>query len=301
MESSKALQRKNNNYQLDFVRTTVINIIYLLCGIVVSRGAVLGTLAPFGASFASAVPKKYLLSSLLGAGFGYILLNPSDSFRYIAVIVSIGGLRWLLSDLPRIHKSKMFAPLIAFFPILATGVALTFVSTSTLTSFADCLVEAVLAGASAYFMSVAVKLSEEKRSINAFNQQETASLVMTGCVMILAFGSITYLNISLGRIVAVIVVLLCARYGGINGGAVSGIATGAVFSIASRTLGFICGGYSFGGLLSGLFAPTGKLGCAISFVIANSVMSLAFGESDMVSAVLIENLIGTTVFMVLPK
>ena len=301
MESSKVLQRKNNNYQLDFVRTTVINIIYLLCGIVVSRGAVLGTLAPFGASFASAVPKKYLLSSLLGAGFGYILLNPSDSFRYIAVIVSIGGLRWLLSDLPRIHKSKMFAPLIAFFPILATGVALTFVSTSTLTSFADCLVEAVLAGASAYFISVAVKLSEEKRSINAFNQQETASLVMTGCVMILAFGSITYLNISLGRIVAVIVVLLCARYGGINGGAVSGIATGAVFSIASRTLGFICGGYSFGGLMSGLFAPTGKLGCAISFVIANSVMSLAFGESDMVSAVLIENLIGATVFMVLPK
>lgn len=301
MESSKALQRKNNNYQLDFVRTTVINIIYLLCGIVVSRGAVLGTLAPFGASFASAVPKKYLLSSLLGAGFGYILLNPSDSFRYIAVIVSIGGLRWLLSDLPRIHKSKMFAPLIAFFPILATGVALTFVSTSTLTSFADCLVEAVLAGASAYFMSVAVKLSEEKRSINAFNQQETASLVMTGCVMILAFGSITYLNISLGRIVAVIVVLLCARYGGINGGAVSGIATGAVFSIASRTLGFICGGYSFGGLMSGLFAPTGKLGCAISFVIANSVMSLAFGESDMVSAVLIENLIGSTIFMILPK
>ena len=301
MESSKALQRKNNNYQLDFVRTTVINIIYLLCGIVVSRGAVLGTLAPFGASFASAVPKKYLLSSLLGAGFGYILLNPSDSFRYIAVIVSIGGLRWLLSDLPRIHKSKMFAPLIAFFPILATGVALTFVSTSTLTSFADCLVEAVLAGASAYFMSVAVKLSEEKRSINAFNQQETASLVMTGCVMILAFGSITYLNISLGRIVAVIVVLLCARYGGINGGAVSGIATGAVFSIASRTLGFICGGYSFGGLMSGLFAPTGKLGCAISFVIANSVMSLAFGESDTVSAVLIENLIGSTIFMILPK
>ena len=301
MESSKALQRKNNNYQLDFVRTTVINIIYLLCGIVVSRGAVLGTLAPFGASFASAVPKKYLLSSLLGAGFGYILLNPSDSFRYIAVIVSIGGLRWLLSDLPRIHKSKMFAPLIAFFPILATGVALTFVSTSTLTSFADCLVEAVLAGASAYFISVAVKLSEEKRSINAFNQQETASLVMTGCVMILAFGSITYLNISLGRIVAVIVVLLCARYGGINGGAVSGIATGAVFSIASRTLGFICGGYSFGGLMSGLFAPTGKLGCAISFVIANSVMSLAFGESDTVSAVLIENLIGSTIFMILPK
>lgn len=301
MESSKVIQRKNTSYQGDFVKTVVVNIIYLLCGIVVSRGAVLGTLAPFGASFASAVPKKYLLSSLLGTGFGYILLNPSDSFRYIAVVVAIGGLRWLLSDIKKINRSKMFAPLVSFFPILATGVSLTFVSTSTLSTFADCLIEAVLAGAAAYFMSVAVKLSEEKRSITAFNQQETASLVMTGCVMILAFGSITYQGVSLGRIIAVIVVLLCSRYGGINGGAVSGIATGAVFSIASRTLGFICGGYAFGGMMAGLFAPIGKLGCAISFVIANSVMSLAFGESDAVSAVLIENLIGSTVFMVLPK
>lgn len=297
---SKAIQRKNH-YQSDVAKTTVINFIYLICGIIVSRGAVLGTLAPFGASFASAVPKKYLLSSLLGVGFGYILLNPSDSFRYIAVIVSIGGLRWLMSDIPRINKSKIFAPLVSFFPILATGVALTFVSTSTLSTFADCLVEAVLAGVASYFMSVAVKLSEEKRSITAFNQQETASLVMTGCVMILAFGSITYLGISLGRIIAVTVVLLCARYGGINGGAVSGIATGAIFSIASRTLGFICGGYAFGGLMSGLFAPTGKLGCAIAFLISNSVMSLAFGDSETVSSVLIENLIASTVFMVLPK
>ncbi len=297
---SKAIQRKNN-YQSEFAKTTVINFIYLLCGIIVSRGAVLGTLAPFGASFASAVPKKYLLSSLLGVSFGYILLNPSDSFRYIAVIVSIGGLRWLMSDIPKIHKSRMFAPLVSFFPILATGVALTFVSTSTLSTFADCLVEAVLAGVASYFMSVAVKLSEEKRSITAFNQQETASIVMTGCVMILAFGSINYMGISLGRIIAVIVVLLCARYGGINGGAVSGIATGAIFSIASRTLGFICGGYAFGGLMSGLFAPTGKLGCAIAFLIANSVMSLAFGDSDTVSSVLVENLIASTVFMVLPK
>ncbi len=301
VEVKNAVRKRQQSYQNDYVRHGVVNLVYLLCGVLVSRGAVLGSLAPFGASFAAAVPQKYLLSSLIGTAFGYILLNPSDSFRYLAVVIAIGALRWLMSDLSKICKSRIFAPLVAFIPIFATGVALIFASTSTLTTFTDCLIEAVLAGAAAYFISVTVKLSGETRSISAFSQHETASIVMTGCILILAFGSIAYQNISLGRIIAMIIVLLCSRYGSVTGGAISGIATGSVFSIAARENGFICGGFAFGGLMSGLFAPLGKLGCAIAFVISNSVMSLAFGGNTPLSSVLVESLAAATVFMILPK
>lgn len=301
MESTKALKRKTSDDRKDFVRNGAVNFIYLLCGLLVSRGTLLGTLAPFGASYAAAVPKKYLFSSLVGTTFGYILLKPTDSFRYIAVIVAIGALRWLMGDIEKVSKSRLFAPLAAFLPTLATGIALLFASTSTLSSFADCFIEAVLSGAAAYFISVSVQLADEKRGISAYTRQETASLVMTGCVLILAFGSITFENISLGRIIAITAVLLCARYGGVNGGAVCGIATGAVFSIASRAQGFVCGGFAFGGLMAGIFAPVGKLGCAIAFLISNGIMSLAFGQNTQLAAVLIESLIGSVVFMILPK
>ena len=301
MESTKALKRKTSDKRNDFVRNGAVNFIYLLCGLLVSRGTLLGTLAPFGASYAAAVPKKYLFSSLVGTAFGYILLKPTDSFRYIAVIVAIGALRWLMGDIEKVSKSRLFAPLAAFLPTLATGIALLFASTSTLSSFADCFIEAVLSGAAAYFISVSVQLADEKRGISAYTRQETASLVMTGCVLILAFGSLTFENISLGRIIAITAVLLCARYGGVNGGAVCGIATGAVFSIASRAQGFVCGGFAFGGLMAGMFAPVGKLGCAIAFLISNGIMSLAFGENTQLAAVLIESLIGSVVFMILPK
>lgn len=301
MESTKALRKKTSDNRNDFVRNGVVNFIYLLCGILVSRGTLLGTLAPFGASYAAAVPKKYLFSSLVGTAFGYILLKPTDSFRYIAVIVAIGALRWLMGDIEKVSRSRLFAPLIAFLPTLATGIALLFASTSTLSSFADCFIEAVLSGAAAYFISVTVELAEEKRGISACTRQETACLVMTGCVLILAFGSLTFENISLGRIIAITAVLLCARYGGVNGGAVCGIATGAVFSIASRAQGFVCGGFAFGGLMAGMFAPVGKLGCAIAFLISNGIMSLAFGEDTQLAAVLIESLVGSVVFMILPK
>lgn len=301
MESTKALKRKTSDNRNDFVRNGAVNFIYLLCGLLVSRGTLLGTLAPFGASYAAAVPKKYLFSSLVGTAFGYILLKPTDSFRYIAVIVAIGALRWLMGDIEKVSKSRLFAPLAAFLPTLATGIALLFASTSTLSSFADCFIEAVLSGAAAYFISVSVQLADEKRGLSAYTRQETASLVMTGCVLILAFGSLTFENISLGRIIAITAVLLCARYGGVNGGAVCGIATGAVFSIASRAQGFVCGGFAFGGLMAGMFAPVGKLGCAIAFLISNGIMSLAFGQNTQLAAVLIESLIGSVVFMILPK
>lgn len=301
MESTKALKRKTSDNRNDFVRNGAVNFIYLLCGLLVSRGTLLGTLAPFGASYAAAVPKKYLFSSLVGTAFGYILLKPTDSFRYIAVIVAIGALRWLMGDIEKVSKSRLFAPLAAFLPTLATGIALLFASTSTLSSFADCFIEAVLSGAAAYFISVSVQLADEKRGISAYTRQETASLVMTGCVLILAFGSITFENISLGRIIAITAVLLCARYGGVNGGTVCGVATGAVFSIASRSQGFVCGGFAFGGLMAGMFAPVGKLGCAIAFLISNGIMSLAFGQNTQLAAVLVESLIGSVVFMILPK
>lgn len=301
MESTKALRRKTSDNRNDFVRNGAVNLVYLLCGILVSRGTLLGTLAPFGASYAAAVPKKYLFSSLIGTAFGYILLKPTDSFRYIAVIVAIGALRWLMGDIEKVSRSRLFAPLAAFLPTLATGIALLFASTSTLSSFADCFIEAVLSGAAAYFISVSVQLADEKRGISAYTRQETACLVMTGCVLILAFGSITFENISLGRIIAITAVLLCARYGGVNGGAVCGIATGAVFSIASRAQGFVCGGFAFGGLMAGMFAPVGKLGCAIAFLISNGIMSLAFGDNTQLAAVLIESFVGSVVFMILPK
>ena len=113
MESVKTIPRKREA-QGNILRYGARQAVYFGCGVLTSRGAVLGTLAPFGASFAAAVPKDGLISALLGATLGYIILSPADSFRYIAVMIAIGGVRWLFSDLGRVKKSRLFAPLTAF-------------------------------------------------------------------------------------------------------------------------------------------------------------------------------------------
>ncbi len=292
---------KENNESNNWVKNQVQNAIYLGLGFVVSRGAVMGNLAPFGASFAAAVPKNRLLPSLIGTALGYVVLNPADSFRYVAVIAAIGALRWLLSEITFIRRSRLFPPLLAFGAVLATGAALLFGSAGTFSSLTDCVIEAVLAGAAAYFMSLTVRLSTQRRGISAFTGQETAAMVLTGCVLMLSLSNVKIEGISLGRILAVIAVLLCARYGGVNGGAVSGIATGAVFSLSDYGQGYICGGFAFGGLIAGVFAPLGKLACAAGFVISNALMSVAFGREGVLFAVLVEGLIGAAAFLILPK
>ena len=123
----------------------------------------------------------------------------------------------------------------------------------------------------------------------------------TGCVLLLSLGSVEIEGISLGRILAVLAVLLCARYGGVAGGSVSGAAAGAVFSLAREGQGYLCGGFAFGGLVAGVFAPLGKFACALSFLLSHALMSLAFGQERVLPSVLIESFIGSVTFLLLPK
>ena len=66
------------------LKNAAVHAVYLGLGFLVSRGAVLGNLAPFGASFVAAVPGGRLAAALTGAALGYIVRKPEDSFRHRA-------------------------------------------------------------------------------------------------------------------------------------------------------------------------------------------------------------------------
>lgn len=301
MQRVKTAAVPRRQEQNNFTKTAVYNLIYGGLGVLVAHGAVLGNLAPFGASFAAAVPKERLAAALVGTALGYVMRDPSDSFRYVAVVIAVGALRWLFSELDFIRRSRIFAPAVAFGTVLATGGALLFGGAGSLSSPFDCVVEALLAGAAAYFMAATVRLSSQRRGLSAFTRTESACLVLTACVLLLSLGGIAVEGISLGRVLAAVAVLLCARYGGVAGGAVSGICAGAVFSLADTGQGYLCGGFAFGGLMAGLFSPLGKFACAPVFVLSYAMMCLAFGREVVLPSVLIEGFIGAAVFVLLPK
>ena len=56
----------------DVAREVVIHISCFLVGGVVSRGATLGELSPFGASVVAALPFTYMPAGMLGAALSYL-------------------------------------------------------------------------------------------------------------------------------------------------------------------------------------------------------------------------------------
>lgn len=303
MDATKTVKKKHQQefHFSSLAKELIIQGVYFLLGVLISRGAVLSDLSPFGASFVSAVPLHYTWSSLFGSVLGYILLSPADSFRYIAVILAIGALKWLLSDIDKITRSRLFAPLVAFVPMLLTGIALMFVSTSRMSEFFICLVEALISATGAYFISRSAQLASSSRGLTSFSSQEVATLTVSLCILMLSFGSVSLWGISLGRVMAVVTVLLCARYSGVTGGSISGIATGVVFSLGSTDMAFLAGGYAFGGLAGGLFSAFGKLPVGAVFTLCSTVLSFASDDKQLVFSLFVECMLSTGLFMLIPS
>lgn len=303
MDATKPFKKEKTTQKQtkDLIRFVAVKVIYFLLGVLISRGAVFGELSPFGAAFVAAAPIHSTLTSLLGCMLGYIFFPPADAFRYMAVIVAVGSLKWLLSDFAKITKSRLFAPLLTFVPMLSTGIVLLYVSTSRLSEFGICVVEALFSSAAAYFIYRSIELTESTRSLSGFSAQEIACLTVSVCIVMLSFGTVNFFGVSAGRLLAVITVMLCARYGGVSGGSISGIATGVVFSLQSLSMAFLSGAYAFSGLAAGIFSAVGKVAVAFAFILCNMVLSLAAADEELIMSLFIESLLGAGVFMLIPS
>ena len=266
-----------------------------------ARGATLGELSPFGASFVAAIPFPYMPAGMLGAALSYLFSSPLSSFRYIAVVISVGAIRWVLNELKKLSDSRFFAPCAAFIPIFATGIALTFSAKSEMSEVYECLIEGMIAAAGAYFISRTAALFESKRALSGFSQQELSCLSMTGCILLLSLSRVQIASVSVGRLLAVLLVLLFARYGMVRGGSIAGIATGVVFALSDNDLIFLGAGYSLAGLTGGLFAPMGKVAVIFSALLSNTMFAFASPDRSLVLSVAVETAIASGVFLLIPK
>ena len=195
----------------------------------------------------------------------------------------------------------MYAPIVAFVPIFATGMAMSTASLITSTTIVSNLTEALLSAGAAYFFTQTVKVLSGSRGAAALSQQELACVALTGCIGILAFANVMIGYVSVGRILAVLAVLYCAQYGGVGGGSVSGIATGIIFSLSSASLSYIVSAYAFGGLIAGLFSPLGRIAVAGAFILSNGIVALQTGNTATVVAGVYEVMAATLLYMLVPK
>ena len=282
-------------------RAALVQAICFILGLLMSRGMILGKYFPFAMSVVASVPYSGIISSVLGAFIGYIIpMRPGLGIRYISAVLAIAALRWALNDLNKIKKLSLYAPLVAFAPTLITGIAMNsvngFESYEILMSF----IEALMSAGTSYFLCQVFR-SVLSGKTTMLNQQEIACFVVSLCIIILSLSNVTFGAISLGRVIAIIMIFSGAYCLGVAGGSISGTATGVIFSLPTFGLSYISGSYAFGGMIAGLFSRFGKSGVCAAFLLSNTLLSFQAGNIERLISGVYEILIAIFVFLFIPN
>lgn len=312
MEVSKVRQllgRCEEYLHTIYARKVITVFASFFSGLLCSRGLVFGRYAPFGVAAVAAVPREGMWAAVFGAFFGYLLPSPVYiSVRYSAALVAVAAIRWSLSELKNVNTHPMYAPLVTFLPLLLTGATMVLLSGSVTYTAALYLAESFLGAGVAYFLRRTAYLLSglsgdgKERFSGLYDSGDIAALAVTTGVLVLSFSEITVSGVSLGRICMILMILYCARVGGISGGTVAGVTAGAVQGLSTAGLSYLSGAYGLGGLMAGVFSPMGKVATAVAFIISHGVASLQAGTGDsLILTGAVEVAAATVLYMALPR
>ena len=106
---------------------------------------------------------------------------------------------------------------------------------------------------------------------------------------------------SLGRIFAAPVILTTARYGTASYGAVSGAIISFILAITKTDYFIGSVTFAFSGLLSGIFSAIGSFGMTAAYLLTTIISVIIIGQPDLLSVMFFEALIGSGIFLLLPK
>lgn len=280
----------------------MFHIVCFLSGLFISNSTLFLKYSPLGVSYISVIPVKYMISSVLGTVAGYFFLSPvTGVYRYICSVIAVAAIRYTLSDIKGLNKSKLFAPTVAFVPLFITGAVLKMSGALGSHSLVICIAEALLAAAGAYFFCRTCGILQRGTGMSSLSISEIACITISACALLLSLTSLTFNNISVGRIVACVLIMLCAYYGRAVGGCIAGTCTGLVFSLSAPIYGYLSGAYAFSGLISGIFASGHKIFTAISFAFMCMIMSFQTSVTGIIAATAYETVIAVIIFMLLPK
>lgn len=270
-------------------------LLHLAGGLLAASAVAFGTLAPFGVAFAAAVKRKYTLPAALGAVAGYLLISrPAGTLGYILSLCLLFGAQWMLGA--SWHKNFVRVAA-AGFALALPALTLVFVTGGTVYDGMLAFSETLLGCCAVYFL--ARSLEAVDLGLENIKQIDITSIIITFCIITLGLVGFSIFGLSVGRILAVAVILLTAHLFREGGGAIAGISGGMAAGLFGGQA-FLMGTYGFGGLLAGIFAPLGRLASAGVFIILHLFALLASRRGD-IQLLLIELLLGAAISMLPPE
>ncbi len=268
------------------------HLIFAVCGLFASRALVLGSLLPFGLSLAGGVNTLFCASASAGAVVG--LITGSGNFRYVVSVLAVFAIKIILSTAFKNELKPIFSALSVALVTAATGIV------TVRQDYMDivyAITEAFLAAGGAYFIAISnIALEKEDKRFTSF---QLSSFLIGISIIFTGLFSFSIADISLGRVAAAAIILLCARYGGVNMGTVCAVAFGfaAVLSGADVSILLFL---TFGGLIAGVFSSLNKYSIMAAFLLSVFISVALIGNAASVIFI-VEAAIGSLIFILVPK
>ena len=280
---------------MDIAEAVFKHFIFALLGFITTRGQLLGGMVPFGLAFAGGVTNPYIISAGAGAAFGY-LLSPAELsfFKYLVSVLGICAIRLLANGTFKNAIKPYFSALTVISVTLATGLVSV---KSNPDEILIAVAEALLASGGAYFVNRA--LTAIKKNTVGLSREELGALAISSGIILSGLLSVNIAEASLGRIAAIVVIMLSARFAGLLSSAVCGITFGVVALLCGGDTGIVIL-LAFAGLISGVFTPLGKYGVLTAFITSVFVCTALSGDENMV-LYLIEAIVAAAIYLLVPK
>ncbi|MEA5011533.1 MAG: SpoIIE family protein phosphatase [Angelakisella sp.] len=270
---------------------------YAAGGMVLSMSRIIGGLSPFGVAFAAAVPFRFTLPSTLGIVIGYLLCGGmSQSYRYVGAVLLVTLCRWIFGQERWDKHREWLAPVVSIIAVLIAGVLPLLYTEPLVYDVIMWSAQIVIAGAAASFLHRGLDVIE-KRTEPSDRLGGLAFAVLLA-MLLMGLDSISFSEVTLGRVAAAAAVLLAVRVRGESWASMTGVVCGLVMGFSTGNITLYVTAYSLGGLLAGVFSSFGRLGSTLAFTMTYGFIGVLVQGS---MAGFIEVALAAVAFLMIPS
>lgn len=273
------------------------HILSAVIGFICARASVQSVAAPFGISLVAAAPKTFTPAAVFGAAVGYFIPSGQFSgFKYIAALAAVSAIKYMLCSIKNLYKSKLLICISCFLSLLLTTIT---VSARDAFSIILGFAESVLSAAAAFcFYDTIDVLNNRSRSPDSL---KVCSIIISVNLILLGLYGFELFDVSLGRLLASVFLLMAARYGKASMGAVAAISV--AFSIALYNLELSSHALAFcvAGLFAGIFASLGKIACSLSYILTFILSSILIYGGEFSLVLSSKAVFSAAIFLIIPK
>ncbi|MBR3589342.1 MAG: SpoIIE family protein phosphatase [Clostridia bacterium] len=249
----------------------------IVLSVLLGQGSVFETLYPFGFALVMALPATFSFFAFIGTSIGFLFSQTGVYiFRYIVCAFSLWLIRSrVLNSHSKFREIWFVKTAVCFLVCFFTGVAVTLPARGGFAEIIGFTAEGIIAGVSVFFYKRVADIVLQ-RGEKIFSSREMPCFYLAFATVIASLGGFEFFGFYPVLPIVFFAVLVMAHITASSGGGFCACASATALS-CSMSEGYNIVPLILSGTVSGVFSPLGKLGCALSFLLAFSATELFTG------------------------